>query len=85
MPHLTASARSRSAWQTPRMSDITTADVRAELEAWLEENWDPDLTVLQWWQRLYEDRWSSPAMPVEAGWAAVVMSNGVINLCADKE
>ena len=67
MPHLTASARSRSAWQTPRMSDITTADVRAELEAWLEENWDPDLTVLQWWQRLYEDRWSSPAMPVEAG------------------
>jgi len=49
------------------MSDITTADVRAELEAWLEENWDPDLTVLQWWQRLYEDRWSSPAMPVEAG------------------
>ena len=64
MPHLTASARSRSAWQTPRMSDITTADVRAELEAWLEENWDPDLTVLQWWQRLYEDRWSSLCRPL---------------------
>jgi len=24
-------------------------------------------------------------MPVEDGWADVVMSNGVINLCADKE
>ena len=49
------------------MSDITTADVRAELDAWLEENWDPDLTVVEWWKRLYEARWSSPAMPVEAG------------------
>ena len=67
MPHLTASARSRRPWQTPRMSDITTADVRAELDAWLEENWDPDLTVVEWWKRLYEARWSSPAMPVEAG------------------
>ena len=24
-------------------------------------------------------------MPVEDGWADVVISNGVINLCADKE
>ena len=67
MPHLTASARSRRPWQTPRMSDITTADVRAELDAWLEENWDPDLTIVEWWRRLYEARWSAPAMPVEAG------------------
>ncbi len=49
------------------MSDITTADVRAELEAWLGENWDPDLTVVEWWERLYDARWSSPALPVEAG------------------
>ncbi|MBT5206580.1 MAG: acyl-CoA dehydrogenase [Acidimicrobiaceae bacterium] len=49
------------------MSDITTADVRAELEAWLGENWDPELTVVEWWERLYDARWSSPAMPVEAG------------------
>ncbi len=49
------------------MSDMTTAEVRAELDAWLEENWDPDLTVADWWKRLYEARWTSPAMPVEAG------------------
>ena len=67
MPKLTASPRSGRPWQTPRMSDMTTAEVRAELDAWLEENWDPDLTVADWWKRLYEARWTSPAMPVEAG------------------
>ena len=49
------------------MSDLTTADVRAELDAWLDANWDPDLTVADWWKRLAEGRWSSPAMPTEAG------------------
>ena len=49
------------------MSDLTAADVRAELDSWLEENWDPDLTVADWWKRLAEGRWSSPAMPTEAG------------------
>ena len=67
MPQSTASPRSGRPWQTPRMSDMTTAEVRAELDAWLEENWDPDLTVADWWKRLYEARWTSPAMPVEAG------------------
>ena len=67
MPKSTASPRSGRPWQTPRMSDMTTAEVRAELDAWLEENWDPDLTVADWWKRLYEARWTSPAMPVEAG------------------
>ena len=66
MPKSTASPRSGRPWQTPRMSDMTTAEVRAELDAWLEENWDPDLTVADWWKRLYEARWTSPAMPVEA-------------------
>ena len=49
------------------MSDLTAADVRAELDAWLDENWDPDLTVADWWKRLAEGRWSSPAIPTEAG------------------
>ena len=49
------------------MGDLTAADVRAELDAWLDENWDPDLTVADWWKRLAEGRWSSPAMPTEAG------------------
>ena len=27
----------------------TAEDVRTEVKAWLEENWDPDLTVAEWW------------------------------------
>ncbi|MBR13155.1 MAG: acyl-CoA dehydrogenase [Acidimicrobiaceae bacterium] len=48
-------------------ADGTPAAVRAELDAWLEQNWDPELSVAEWWQRLAEGRWAAPAMPVEAG------------------
>ena len=30
----------------------TGTDVIAELQSWLEQNWDPDLTVAEWWERL---------------------------------
>ena len=30
----------------------TAEDVRTEVKSWLEENWDPDLTVAEWWDRL---------------------------------
>ena len=26
--------------------------VREEFRSWLEESWDPDLTVAEWWERL---------------------------------
>ncbi|HJM72325.1 MAG: acyl-CoA dehydrogenase family protein [Acidimicrobiales bacterium] len=45
----------------------TPDEVRAELDAWLSENWDPDLTVEEWWARLAGARWTSPALPPEAG------------------
>ncbi|MGI8794218.1 MAG: acyl-CoA dehydrogenase family protein [Acidimicrobiales bacterium] len=34
-----------------------------ELNAWLEENWDPDLTVAEWWERLGVAGWSAPTLP----------------------
>jgi alkylation response protein AidB-like acyl-CoA dehydrogenase len=37
-----------------------------EVKAWLEENWDPDLTVREWWERMGMAGWSAPAWPVEA-------------------
>ena len=37
-----------------------------ELHAWLEENWDPDLTVGEWWHRLGLAGWSAPALPPNA-------------------
>jgi len=40
-------------------------DVRAEVRAWLADNWDPDLTVGEWWERLAESGWAVPMWPTE--------------------
>jgi alkylation response protein AidB-like acyl-CoA dehydrogenase len=41
-------------------------DAVAEVTAWLEENWDPDLTVAEWWERLGLAGWAAPGLPVNA-------------------
>ncbi len=46
--------------------EAATTDVIDELGAWLEENWDPDLTVGEWWERLGLAGWSAPGLPVNA-------------------
>lgn len=33
-----------------------------ELTTWLEENWDPDLSVGEWWERLGMAGWSAPML-----------------------
>jgi alkylation response protein AidB-like acyl-CoA dehydrogenase len=43
----------------------TTTDVRADVRAWLDANWDPDLTVAQWWERLADSGWAVPTWPEE--------------------
>ena len=42
------------------------ADVIDELQAWLGENWDPDLAVAAWWERLGLAGWSAPSLPEHA-------------------
>ncbi|HSL74518.1 MAG TPA: acyl-CoA dehydrogenase family protein [Ilumatobacteraceae bacterium] len=44
----------------------TSNDVVDEVRAWLEENWDPDLTVAEWWERLGLAGWSAPTLPENA-------------------
>jgi alkylation response protein AidB-like acyl-CoA dehydrogenase len=39
--------------------------VRDEVRAWLDEHWDPDLTVREWWQRIAEAGWAFPTWPNE--------------------
>jgi alkylation response protein AidB-like acyl-CoA dehydrogenase len=34
-----------------------------ELHDWLRDNWDPDLTVAEWWERLGTAGWSNPILP----------------------
>jgi alkylation response protein AidB-like acyl-CoA dehydrogenase len=40
-------------------------DVRDEARTWFEENWDPDLTLREWWVRLANSGYAVPAWPEE--------------------
>ncbi|MEQ1700961.1 MAG: acyl-CoA dehydrogenase family protein [Ilumatobacteraceae bacterium] len=37
-----------------------------ELDAWIDANWDPELTVAEWWHRLGTSGWAAPALPTNA-------------------
>jgi alkylation response protein AidB-like acyl-CoA dehydrogenase len=43
-----------------------TQEQLSDLRAWLASNWDPDLTVGEWWERLGMAGWSAPALPEDA-------------------
>ena len=45
--------------------DDAADELVVELKEWLGENWDPDLTVSEWWERLGTSGWGVPAWPVE--------------------
>jgi alkylation response protein AidB-like acyl-CoA dehydrogenase len=42
------------------------ADPLADLDAWLDANWDPDLSVREWWERLGMSGWATPHWPTDA-------------------
>lgn len=42
------------------------SDILDELDGWLTDNWDPDLTVGEWWERLGSSGWAAPALPANA-------------------
>ncbi|CAN5422666.1 acyl-CoA dehydrogenase [soil metagenome] len=39
--------------------------VAEEVRAWLASNWDPELTVGEWWERLAASGWAVPTWPEE--------------------
>ena len=41
-------------------------EILDELRAWLEENWNPDLTVAEWWEKLGTAGYSAPTLPKNA-------------------
>jgi alkylation response protein AidB-like acyl-CoA dehydrogenase len=64
------------------MTDVADApvaddEVIVELRSWLEDNWDPDLTVAQWWERLGLAGWSAPTLATDAFGRGVARSVGV--------
>jgi alkylation response protein AidB-like acyl-CoA dehydrogenase len=48
-----------------------------ELEAWLTANWDPELTVAEWWERLGLAGWSAPSLPEDSYGHSVSRSDAI--------
>jgi alkylation response protein AidB-like acyl-CoA dehydrogenase len=55
----------------------TDTEILAELQTWLEENWNPDLTVAEWWERLGVAGWAAPSLPTHAYGRGVARSVAV--------
>ena len=56
---------------------------RATSRQWLADNWDPDLSLLEWRRKLVESGWATPTWPAEwygrglPGWADPIVARGV--------
>ena len=51
---------------TDTLSETTdTDDLLDELRDWLRDNWDADLTVAEWWERLGTSGWAAPTLPAD--------------------
>ncbi len=55
-----------------------TDELLSDLRAWLKQNWDPDLTVGDWWERLGMAGWSAPGLPIDAYGKAVARADAVL-------
>ena len=42
-------------------------DVARDAKLWYGENWDPDLSVGEWFRLMYESGWGYPTWPVQRG------------------
>src|ERR1700693_1564930 len=47
------------------MSNVSEAEVRAEVQAWLKDNWDPDMSLVAWRSKLADSGWGMPQWPKE--------------------
>ncbi len=59
------------------IAEATDEEILAELHEWLVENWDPEITVGEWWQRLGLAGWSAPSLPTNAFGRGVARSVAV--------
>jgi alkylation response protein AidB-like acyl-CoA dehydrogenase len=60
------------------MGDAGTDALLSDLRAWLGQNWDPDLTVGQWWELLGTAGWSAPGLPANAFGKGMARSDAVL-------
>jgi alkylation response protein AidB-like acyl-CoA dehydrogenase len=62
---------------TATTSEAGIDEVLSELRTWLGKNWDPDITVGEWWERLGLDGWSAPGLPTNAYGRALARADAV--------
>ena len=48
------------------MSEQSVEEIRADVEAWLDENWDESLSVGEWWDRIGPSGYAHPMLPPNA-------------------
>jgi alkylation response protein AidB-like acyl-CoA dehydrogenase len=63
---------------TDSTGDTGTDAILSDLRAWLGDNWDPDLTVGEWWERLGLAGWSSPGLPENAYGKGMARADAVL-------
>ena len=59
----TQTSQTVEAKPTPADDDDQALQVRQEVRAWLNENWDPEQSLLQWRNQLADSGWGMPAWP----------------------
>ncbi len=64
------------------MSDTTESTVRAECRAWLEANWDPNLGLVEWRNKLADSGWGNPHWPKE--WHGRGLPVGMVAVCEEE-
>ena len=47
------------------MSEQTEQSIRAEARAWLEINWNPNIGLVEWRNKLADSGWGMPGWPKE--------------------
>ena len=58
------------------MSELTEDSVRADVRAWLEANWNPELGLVEWRNKLADSGWGVPGWPKE--WYGLDLPAGLV-------
>ena len=61
---------------------VTADTVREEVRAFLVDQWDPDLTVAEWWALLAESGWAVPTWPEQ--WMGRGLPRGLANVVSEE-
>lgn len=67
--------------------DPGTDAVERQVAAWVDDNWDPDLTLGEWWQRLADSGYAHPSLPEAAGGRGMSQADAlrVMRVLADRK